>query len=79
MSTTDLLIPGPVTDLDHKVNAAYARALATSKRQYVYLYADRLYISGVRPAKLRAVVISPEGWAIVLEADADESLLGKEQ
>jgi hypothetical protein len=46
------LIPGPATEVDHKVNTAHARALQVGMRQYVYLYGERVWITGKRPDTL---------------------------
>jgi hypothetical protein len=70
------LIPGPATEVDHKVNTAHARAVAVGMRQYVYLYGERVWITGKRPDTLPCIAVDPAGWAIWLAPDADEAELG---
>jgi hypothetical protein len=70
------LIPGPTTEVDHKVNTAHARAVAVGMRQYVYHYGDKVWITGKRPDTLACIAVDPAGWAIWLAPGADESELG---
>jgi hypothetical protein len=75
-SDSEPLIPGPATEADHKVNTAHARAVQTGMRQYVYLYGERVWITGKRPDTLPCIAVDPAGWAIWLAPGADESELG---
>jgi hypothetical protein len=71
-----LLIPFPLTEVDEKVNTAHARGVQTGMRQYVYLYGERVWITGKRPDTLPCIAVDPAGWAIWLAPGADESELG---
>ena len=71
------LIPNPTTEVDHRVNAAYRRALRRGKMQFLYAGEPEgdglpppLVITDTRPGDRVCVAVSPERWAMTIAPGA---------
>ncbi len=67
------LIPSPTTDLDRRVNRAFEMACQFGERRYVVVKEDdTILIYRGRPQGVPCVVVSPDRYAFMLAAGAEE-------